>query len=262
VLHDPYAVPIVNPAFAQQALEDETSRGFIYRKFSRSLRASVVARSRFAEDNLAAAFFRGTRQYVILGAGLDTFSLRNPLADPANPLKIFEVDHPATQTWKRELLQNANLTPPATLTFVPVNFEQESLAQRLTASGFNPAAPATFSMLGVVPYLNLKAFRQTLAFVTSLPATTDITFDYATDPADLGFLQRQAFDMLAKRVAAAGEPFQLLLRPEKMHAELAAVGFTAIEDLTSAEMNGRYFQNREDKLAIAGTVGHFLHAGK
>ncbi len=256
VLDDPLALQIVGRAAVQDSIGKENMQGDLYQKFSRSLRAAVVARSRLAEDLLAAAVGAGLRQYVVLGAGLDTFAHRNPYAG----LRVFEVDHPATQGWKKSLLQAAGIISPPSLTFVPVDFERESLSQRLIDSGFDPTAPAFFSWLGVVPYLTLEAFRQTISFLGALPKSTLVACDYATDPADLGIPERMAFNLLAKRVKAAGEPFRLMIRPAQMHEELRAAGFAKPETLTSAQINERYFAGRADELRILGTIGHFLHA--
>ena len=258
VLEDPLAVRIVGQQLAQSAA-DESEAG-LANKFSRVLRAVVVGRSRYAEDCLALAVAAGVRQYVVLGAGLDTFAYRNPHA--AAGLRVFEVDHPATQAWKRELLAAAGIAPPLTLTFVPVNFESQTLADTLPAAGFDAAAPAFFSWLGVVPYLTLPAFRQTLAFVGQRPPGSHVVLDYAIDVQSLPSSERFAFNILAARVKAAGEPFQLFLPVESMHAELWAAGFKEVEDLDAPKTNARYFHNRSDGLAVAGTLGHFLHAWK
>jgi methyltransferase (TIGR00027 family) len=117
------------------------------------MRAHLVARSRYAEDALATAVNRGVRQYVLLGAGLDTFAYRNPYPG----LRVFEIDHPATQQWKRGLLARNGIPIPPSLTSVPVDFEQQSLERELISAGFDRAAPAFFSWLGVVPS---KAFAQ------------------------------------------------------------------------------------------------------
>jgi len=256
VLSDPLAIPIVGIDFAHQALAEHAEGGPIRQKYSRVMRAVVVGRSRFTEDRLAQSVAAGIRQYVVLGAGLDTFAHRNPFPN----LRVFEVDHPATQQWKRDLLAKAQIPPPAPLCFVPVDFERQSLADQLTAHGFAPAAPAFFSWLGVVPYLTLEAFRTTLQFLGTRPAASQVVFDYATRPEHLGITERIAFEMLAKRVAAAGEPFTLFLSPEEMHTELHAANFHHIEDLDSTALNALYFHNRPDHLALSGKLGHFLHA--
>ena len=146
VLDDPLALRITGGEWRARAGEPET--------FSRSLRSLVVARSRYSEDELGRAVAAGVSQCVVLGAGLDTFAYRNPYAG----LRVFEVDHPATQEWKQELLARAGITVPDSVTYVPVDFERESLAERLRAAGLGSEA-TFFSWLGVTPYLSREAFR-------------------------------------------------------------------------------------------------------
>src|SRR3982074_2029576 len=151
ILDDPIAVPILGTTYSGELCRTPTRPD---RPFSVALRAFLVARSRYAEDTLARAIAQGVTQYVLLGAGLDTFAHR----DPYPHLRIFEVDHPATQQWKRELLETGSLPAPANLTYVPVDFEREWLPEQLYSAGFNPQVPTFFAWLGVVPYLTLEAF--------------------------------------------------------------------------------------------------------
>jgi methyltransferase (TIGR00027 family) len=224
------------------------------RPFSLGLRAHVVARSRYAEDLLGLAVARGVRQYVLLGAGLDTFAHRNSYAE----LRVFEVDHPATQAWKRELLAASGLDAPVGLTYAPVDFERESLAEGLAAAGFDTGAPAFFAWLGVVPYLTLEAFRATVRYVAGCAPGSGVVFDYGQPRAALPLLERLAHDSLAARVGRAGEPFRLFFTPEEVRAELA--GFGGIEDLGSAEINARYFAGRADGLRVMGSAGRMVSA--
>src|SRR5262245_36371831 len=174
VLEDPIALPIIGPeAAAKVRSEPLPYRG----RPGRSLRAFLVARSRFAEDELARAVARGTRQYVILGAGLDTFAYRNPHENAG--LRVFEVDFPATQAWKRRKLTAASIAIPPSLTFAPVDFERQTLAAGLAVAGFDASGPAFFSWLGVSMYLSAEAIDSTLQFVASLPPGGGIVFDYA-----------------------------------------------------------------------------------
>lgn len=216
-------------------------------KVARDFRAYMAARSRFAEDHLAQAVADGTRQYVVLGAGLDTFACRNPFPD----LRVFEVDYPATQEWKRSLLAEAGIAIPPSLIFVPHDFEHKTLSQVLTEYGFNAAKPAYFSWLGVVPYLTIGAFRATLAAVAQLPKGSSVTFDYGHPPESLTPARREIFDRLANRVAAAGEPFRLFFTPNQIEDELRAAGFHKIEQADHDCLNGLYFQDRQDKLKLS-----------
>ena len=138
----------------------------------------MAARSRYAEDQLAHAVANSAKQYVVLGAGLDTFACRNP--HPG--VRVFEVDHPATQTWKRDQLQAADIAIPPTLTFVPLDFEQRTLADGLREAGFRESEAAFFSWLGVTPYLTHAAFTATLSFIARMPAGSGVVFDFAIDP--------------------------------------------------------------------------------
>jgi methyltransferase (TIGR00027 family) len=216
------------------------------------LRAFLVARSRYAEDTLARAVAQGVTQYVLLGAGLDTFAHRNPYSH----LRVFEVDHPATQQWKRELLETSGLPTPGNLTYAPVDFERESLFEQLLSVGFNKDVPTFFAWLGVVPYLTLDAFRSTIKFVSSQPPGGGIVLDYGQPRSALPFLERLAHDSLAARVQLAGEPFQLFFTPPEIAAELS--NFHSVEDIGSREINQRYFAGRTDDLRMLGSAGRML----
>jgi len=254
VLDDPLALRIIG-AEAAAALRTDPKEDHA---FARAFRAFMAARSRFAEDELARAVEVGVTQYVILGAGLDTFAYRNP--HPG--LRVFEIDHPATQAWKRQQLQEARIPIPPSLTFVPVDFEHQTLANALAHSGLNTSAPAFFSWLGVTPYLTREACMTTLSVIAKMPAGSGVVFDFAIDPALLNAGQRQALDALSKRVAAAGEPFQLFFDPTKLQHELKTLGFHRTEFLQGAQINDRYFQNRADGLCVRGGLGHLMSAWK
>lgn len=254
VLDDPIAVPILGPYAAEIERTPGRDPANKPRPFSTALRAFLVARNRYAEDLLAHAVAAGVTQYVLLGAGLDTFAHRNPYPS----LRVFEVDHPATQQWKQELLLAGHLPAPATLTYVPVDFERQSLADQLHAAGFDTAIPSFFAWLGVVPYLTLEAFRATLRFIASQPLGTGLVFDYAQPRSALSPREQLAFDSLASRVHLAGEAFQLFFTPKEIASELAA--FYDLEDLGSPEINERYFVSRSDGLRTMGSAGRLVSA--
>ena len=251
VFDDPIAVGILGAAYAEQLQRSPLRPD---RPFSTALRAFLVARSRYAEDNLRRAVASGVEQYVLLGAGLDTFAYRNPFAK----LRVFEVDHPATQQWKRELLQRNNIAIPDSIAYTPVDFEHQSLAEQLRDAGFNSQAPAFFAWLGVVPYLTLEAFRATLSFISAQRSGSGVTLDYGQPRSALPLLERMAHDSLASRVEKAGEPFRLFFTPPEIAAELSH--FHGVEDLGAAEINARYFSGRSDQLKMRGTAGRFLSA--
>jgi methyltransferase (TIGR00027 family) len=240
VLEDPIAVKLIGPGY-----ERDMERAM--HPVARDFRLYMSVRSRYAEDRLALAYEQGVRQFVILGAGLDTFAYRNPF--PA--LRVFEVDFPATQEWKHELLRRAKVDLPANLTFVPLDFEHRTLAESMVEAGFDVGAPAFFSWLGVVPYLTLEAFRATVAIIGQLPDGTGVSFDYAFPPETLSPKRRQVFDTLSKRVAAAGEPLRLFFTPENLERELHAAGFQQIEQLDTDRMNDAYFHGRADGLTLS-----------
>lgn len=226
-------------------------------KLSDGLRAFLAARCRYAEDELHAAVRRGVRQYVVMGAGLDTFAYRQSY--PEDMLHVFEVDYPATQIWKRELLEKAAIPIPESLTFSPTDFEKQTLEQGLRQTGFDTGKSTFFSWLGVTPYLTESAIMSTLQFVASMPKGSGIVFDYTVSPSLLNPNQQKAFAALADRVALAGEPFQSFFDPALLRKTLTEMGFGEIEDLAPEEINARYFDKRSDGLRVSG-FAHFMNA--
>ncbi|HET6167934.1 MAG TPA: class I SAM-dependent methyltransferase, partial [Marmoricola sp.] len=165
------------------------------------MRLFIAVRHRFAEDGLAVAVERGTGQVVVLGAGLDTFALRNPYAG----VRVFEVDHPATGAWKQERLREAGITVPPDTVFVGCDFEHEDFLDALVAAGFESDRPAYFLWLGVVPYLSFEAVGATLRRIGSLPGA-EVVFDYPAPMTGLSRRARKLRDDLHRRVASLGEP--------------------------------------------------------
>lgn len=220
------------------------------------LRAFLVARSRHAEDHLAAAVARGVTQYVVLGAGLDTFAYRNPFSG----LRVYEVDHPATQAWKQHLLHEAHIDLPLCLTFAPVDFEKETLSEALVKAAFRHEQRTFFSWLGVTPYLERKTVLATLRWIITVCSHNAVVFDYTVPRELLNSSSQAAFDSLSDRVAAIGEPFVGFFDPRGLARELREMGFTCIEDLGPDEINARYFHNRADNLCVGGG-GRLIYAG-
>ncbi|HKQ10502.1 MAG TPA: SAM-dependent methyltransferase [Rhizomicrobium sp.] len=243
IFSDPFAVAILGPD--SEALIAQRSA-----PQHRHMRLFVAVRSRFAQDCLTAAAARGVRQAVVLGAGLDTTALRNPA------FAVFEVDHPATQDWKRRQLAQLNIALPENLRFAAVDFEHQAISDGLAAAGFNAAAPAFFVWLGVVPYLTRDAIAATLDFVASLSGG-EIVFDYSEPPENYPPRQRKLVTALIERVAALGEPFRSYFHPAEMAALLRSRGFDDIEDLGPREIGARYF----GKLVRADRAGgHIVRA--
>jgi methyltransferase (TIGR00027 family) len=255
VFRDPLAMAIIGAEAADNLRAQISSEKD---RFARALRAFMAVRSRYAEDQLEAAVARGVRQYVVLGAGLDTFAYRNRHTE--NGLRVFEVDHPATQAWKRELLVAAQIVLRGEMAFVPVNFEHQILRDELQAAGFRCDQPAFFSWLGVTVYLTHEAFTATMQFIRSMPAHSGIALDYAVSRSSLSFLERLALDALTLRVGAAGEPFQLFFEPKKLTSEIEQMGFGQVENIGREEINARYFAGRADGLHVSNGIGRLLSA--
>lgn len=240
ILEDPIAVRLIGndyPNHMERAMHP----------VGRDFRAFMAVRSRSVEDRLAAAVAEGVTQFVILGAGLDTFAYRNPF--PA--LRVFEVDFPATQAWKQTMLSNAEIPVPSDVTFVPLDFEHKTLAVSLAEAGLDSTIPAFYSWLGVVPYLTLDAFRATLHSIAQMPSGSAVSFDYALPREGLSPQGKTAFDRLSARVSAAGEPFQLFFTPEALDAELRDAGFHRVEQLDYDQLNALYFKDRADGLKLS-----------
>ena len=203
----------------------------------RQMRIFMAARSRFAEDCLNAAVSRGVRQVTIVGAGLDTFSLRNPYTSLG--LRVFEVDHPTTQAWKRERIAEAGLATPESLTFAPVDFECQSLAEALAAAGFQPSQAAFFVWLGVVPYLRREAISAILQFIASVPRS-EVVFDYSEPLENYSPERRANVAAVAARTAAIGEPWLSYFDPSELSRDLHDRGFQELEDLGIGDIAVRY----------------------
>lgn len=223
--------------------------------FARRMRWFIAARTRFAEDALRASADRGTTQLVILGAGLDTYAYRGELRDR---LHIFEVDHPATQQWKRERLGASGIAIPSTLTYAPVDFERETLETGLANAGFDRQAATFFMWLGVVPYLTEAAIFATLYYVANLPNGAEIVFDYSNPPAAMSAEQLIEHVERAERVASLGEAWLTYFDSDDLHARLAEYGFTTVADLGPNDIARRYFGLPGSTSDDVG--GHILHA--
>jgi methyltransferase (TIGR00027 family) len=249
ILDDPFAMKILR--------EDE--KGVLQFANQHPLasigRLLTAARSRIAEDALAKAVERGVRQVVILGAGLDTFALRNP---HTSLIAIFEVDHPATMEWKCQCLVGAELAPPPWLTFVPVDFERDDLQQKLSSAGFQRTSAAFFSWLGVVPYLTRDAIASTLDYIASIPHS-EVVFDYMEPPEAFSEELRGVVAERAEQLEKTGEGWVSRLEPAGIAAILRAHGFCDIEDVSFQQMASRF--GRDVQGFASGQAGvHVVHA--
>ena len=249
VFDDPLAVRILGKEFEEELKRTPDS---VRRPHSAAMRAWMVARARLAEDTLAAGVRElGVRQYLVLGAGLDTFACRNPF----DGVRVFEVDHPATQAWKLEMLAGAGIVPPMSAKFVAVDFERDSLRLKLREAGFDEAVPTVTAWLGVVPYLTLEAFRATIALLGEFTCGSQMVFDYAQPREALPPVEQLMLDSLSARVALAGEPFQVFFTPEQLAEELDWLGLRVVEDLDGEALTARYFAGRTDGLVLRGRAG-------
>jgi len=230
ILHDSFAMKILG--------EDEKD----VVEFANALplasigRLFVTARSRIAEDALSGAVERGIRQIVILGAGLDTFALRNP---HGAQIRIYEVDHPATQAWKRQRLAEAQLALPPWVVLVPVDFERDDLGETLARAGFQQNSPAFFTWLGVVPYLTRDAIGGTLDFVASI-RNSEVVFDYMEPPQAFSGEIKELVKERTKQLKKFDEGSCSYFEPDGIAAILRAHGFCEIEDTNFQEITSRF----------------------
>lgn len=206
---------------------------------SLGLRSHVVLRSRFTEDALMDAVADGVEQYVLLGAGLDTFAYRQP--SWAHRLAIIEVDHPDSQAAKRAVLAGAGIEIPPNVRFADIDFERETLSHGLARCGVHTAKRTFFSWLGVTMYLTREAIEATLRTVLSFPRGSEIVLTFAhTDSAK---------SRLAQGSASAGEPWISYFTPDELGAMLGSLGFSGVSFLSREEAERRYYANRTDGFA-------------
>ncbi len=255
VFDDPVALQVIGKESAS-ALQTDPHQ-FEATPLSSYLRAFVAARSRYAEHKLTLGVRRGVSQYVILGAGLDTFAYRNPY--PEGTLRVFEVDYPSTQTWKRARLEEIGRTLPSDLRFAPIDFEKQTLEEGLQLAGYNSGKCTFFSWLGVTEYLATEVVMATLRFIGLAPVGSEVVFDYMISPSLLTPAQRSGFDALSRRVASAGEPWKAFFDPGLLAKELRAMGFRYVKDNGPEEINAIYFEGRKDGLRV-GSSSHIMNA--
>jgi methyltransferase (TIGR00027 family) len=251
ILNDPFAMRVLGPeaeSFLEAGRQHPAREG---------ISGHFAARSRFAEDAAAAALAHGVRQIVMLGAGYDTFALR---CAPHDGLRYFEIDQPTTQALKRERLTQAGIPAPSFVRFVPVDFERQTLSDRLADSGFDATQPAFFIWLGVTYYLTEAAMFSTLDFVSRMFAGSEIVFDYQYPIDDRQRpLTRQTTQAFAERTASFGEPMLTFFEKEDLHARLNAMGLTVIEDLPISEISLRFFGRPLEEEWDPERGIHFIH---
>ena len=248
VFPDPLALKIIGVT-AEKKIRMDPSR--FNEPLLKGLRTSLVVRSRLAEDEWARSYQEGLRQYVVLGAGLDTFASRN---GDREGIRIFEVDLPETQEWKRQCLREAGMAVPASLTFVPTDFESLTLPRALKKAGFHDKEPAFFSWLGVTMYLEESAVIQTLEFIATLAPGSAVVFDYGVALALLSSREQKVMEMLTKKVAEGSEPWKTFFDPAALAGLLSSIGFKDIEDFGPDQLNILYLSGRTDGLRKSGVT--------
>ena len=221
--------------------------------------AQIIARSRFAEDLLEDAVTGGMGQYVLIGAGFDSFSLRQ--RDLHSALHVFELDHPDTQRVKRERMHALGANLPANLEFVEVNFEQQTVAEALAQTGYQCAKPAFFSWLGTTCYLSNEATLATLRSIAAYAAPgSEIVFDYMVPGEILSGSERRTLEKIQKFTARRGEPFIGQFHPDELKSTLDSIGMELIENLSGADQGERYFKNYRDDIFRPMHASYFAHA--
>jgi len=241
---------ILTDAVAQRLIDGEDDRRWLTpllnHPFAKQWRAGFALRSRYAEDCLAEGVLTGVRQYVVLGAGLDSFAYRQP--PWASPLRIYEVDHPSTQQYKRDRLKTAGIAIPSNVTFVSTDFEGTSLSNHLRAAGLAFDTRTLCSWMGVTQYLTPDAVETTFRFVLSLPFSSEIVFSFILPQTEIAGLEAQALLIAAQRSAEVGEPWLTRFRADELAMRLRSMGFSRIVHLTPEEAARRYFRDRRDGL--------------
>src|SRR5207249_2633770 len=209
-----------------------------------------LVRSRYAEDKLEAAIRRGVGQYVIIGAGFDSFALRR--RDLAHSLLVFELDHPATQQTKIRRLTQLGLAIPNNVQFVPMDFEKEDLCTALQQSRYQSQRPTFFSWLGTTHYLSKAAILSTLESLVACSAPdSEVVFDYSLPRASVPPEEARTMRRLERFTSRRGEPLISHFDPEELSNELRLLGYGVVEDLSGAEQRDRYFRGRSDEIGRA-----------
>lgn len=248
VFADPLALTILGAEREAALRRDPSSYA---NPLSKALRCALAVRSRLAEDEWQAS---GAAQYVILGAGLDTYAYRAGAAEHNAATKLFEVDLPATQAWKRGLLRAAGIAEPANLRYVGVDFTASTLADALIDAGFDASRPAFFAWLGVTIYLTEDEVLQTLRFIAGCAPGSAVVFDYGVAPGLLEPAEAAARDFIAARTFDLGEPWNSSFEPDRLVALLHDIGFATVDNYSAAQLQQRYLAGRLDGLRLGGVT--------
>lgn len=243
ILDDSIILKLVPEAADPDALSD---MGHQHETVATLHRALMAMRARFAEDRLVEAAERGARQYVMIGAGLDTFPWRQP--DYARSMQIFAVDHPASLRWTQRRLREHGMAKPPNLIHVPVDLESQQIGEQLDACGFDRELISFCSVLGVIHYLNTESADSLLRFGVSLRPESEFVISFVTVEDDLSGPDLDASVRGAARTDVLGEPWKFRRRPADLIDQLHAIGFRRIFHLTPELAHERYFRDRRDAL--------------
>lgn len=249
VFSDPYAFELTSKGWKKllsSPLLVKLMNSAVLNRTLGLLTGQVVGRSRYAEDLLDQAVQQNTQQYVLVGAGLDSFALRESHHYPT--LKIFEVDHPDTQAAKQTKLKKLGEIP-ASVEFVAINFEKESISEALARSLYERSAPAFFSWLGTTHYLNPQTTLQTLKSIAEFAANgSEVVLDYSTDFQELTGIERIGSMGVAQFTHLLKEPLLGQFKPTDLHRAVEQMGFEVVEDLSGEAITERYFSARVDEI--------------
>lgn len=242
IFDDPYAIQLTSSGWRFIA-QHQWLYHFIANRLLKVLRpvnGQVLARSRYTEDRLTAAKATGISQYVILGAGFDSFALRHQ--DLSSSLKIYELDHPATQQLKKTRLKALRIAPPDNLTYLPIDFAQQNISDMLAQASFDDSQPAFFSWLGTVPYLSRTVIFETLSnLANTLASGSELVFDYANS--DIATEDQAAVRKLMKFTERRGEPLVTQFDARKLGADLNDLGFDIVENMSQSDWRLYYYDN-------------------
>lgn len=260
IFEDPFAFEFTSSTW-RRIIVTRPLRWLIFKVVLRSMTpvaAQVIARSRYAEDLLGEAIAAGIRQYVIVGAGFDSFALRH--RDHEAAIRVFELDHPDTQRAKCERVRKLGVDLPNHLEFVGIDFECETVADGLTRSTYQAEHPAFFSWLGTTPYLSNSATLDTLASIAGFAAPgSEVVFDYLVPEEILTAPERRIVGKLKRFTARRGEPLIGEFHPEQLENQLRTIGLELVANLSGAEQERRYFSGRHDDLRPMAS-SFFAHA--
>lgn len=249
------AIYFFDPERAASYTDQATALAAVMRAISTSI---LLSRARYTEDNLETAVKEGVQQYIILGAGMDTFAFRRP--EMLEQLQVYEVDHPATQASKRHRLAELGWTQPAQLHFVSIDFTKENLATTLKHSSYDPQKLSFFSWLGVTYYLTCDVVFDTLRAITDIaPVGSTICFDYLDTEAFIPEKAPIRVQLMQEAARRAGEPMKAGFDPSTLAANLESLGLHLHESLSPSEIEKRYFQGRTDGYHAFENV-HFASA--